>query len=229
MRKLIFVISSLWLFLPAFTSGAAGLTNYFNSGFDFVTHGIIGNSNWDGVYLGFGDVLNGNAGGDGSGVTIQANETNAPGSLTVQTLGSTWAGAGDDGFFAYKLVAGDFDVSVKIAPPWNAQPYALGGLLVRAWNTNNSGAPASFTGNPSENWLALWRFQLFNINLIREATNGADAEAAFPESDSDTNASRYFRITRTGDVFTFYWKTNASDAWTLITNATAAGGYVPAI
>jgi Bacterial Ig-like domain (group 2) len=228
MEKRILAILSLLLLLPVFSSGGASFTNRFNSGFDFVAHGVIGNTNWDGVYLGSGDVLNGNDGGDGSGDTIQANETNAPGFLTLQTVGGTWVGAGDDGFFAYKLVAGDFDVSVEVAPPWTAQPYALGGLLVRAWNTNNSGAPASFTGSPSENWLALWRFQLFNINLIREATNGFDAEANFPESDSDTNASRYFRITRTGDVFAFYWKTKASDAWTLITNATAAGGYVPA-
>jgi len=227
-RKRILVIVSLWPLLSALIASAAGFTNQFNSGFDFVAHGIIGNTNWDGVYLGFGDVLNGNDGGDGLGRTIQADETNSPGFLTLQTVGTTWVGAGDDGIFAYKLVAGDFDVSVEVAPPWTAQPYALGGLLVRAWNTNNSGAPASFTGSPSENWLALWRFQLFNVDLIREATNGFDAETAFPDSDSDTNTSRYFRITRTGDVFAFYWKTNGPDAWTLITNATAAGGYVPA-
>lgn len=228
MKKRTLVILSLWPLLPAFIAGAAGFTNQFNSGFDFVTHGIIGNTNWDGVYLDFGDVPNGNNGGDGPGHTIQANETNSPGTLTLQTLGSTWAGAADDGFFAYKLVAGDFDVSVETAPPWNTQPYAVGGLLVRAWNTNNSGAPASFTGSPSENWLALWRFQEFGVNLIREATNNADFELSFPDSNSDTNTPRYFRITRTGDVFAFYWKTNGPDAWTLITNAPAAGGYVPA-
>ncbi len=228
MKKLTVASLTLCLLLPAFIANTAGFTNHFDSGFDFVAHGIIGNTNWDGVYLGFGDVLAGNPGGDGYGGTIQANETNRPGFLTVRTAASTWSGVADDGFFLYKLVSGDFDVSVETAPPWNPQPFTFGGLMVRAWNTNNSGAPASFTGSPSENWLALWRFQEFGISEIRIATNGANFEPYFPDSNSDTNSPRNFRITRTGDIFAFYWKTNRSDAWTLITNATQAGGYVPA-
>jgi hypothetical protein len=102
----------LWLLSAAPSARAAAFTNHFNSGFDFAANGIVGNTNWDGVYLGSGDILNGNPGGDGSGRTILANETASPWLLAVQTSYSTWSGAGDDGFFAYKLVAGDFDVSV---------------------------------------------------------------------------------------------------------------------
>src|SRR5215472_2402273 len=77
MSKRFLVILSLWPLMPVLIAGAAGFTNQFNSGFDFVAHGILGNTNWDGVYLGSGDIPNGNDGGDGSGHTIQANETNS--------------------------------------------------------------------------------------------------------------------------------------------------------
>jgi hypothetical protein len=186
-----------------------------------LANGVIGDTNWDGVYLGFGDVPNGNAGGAGNGSTTIANANNTFGSfLTIRTSRGDWAGAGDDGFFLWKLVSGDFDMSVQSAPPWNPIGSHFGGVLVRAWNTNNSGGPVSFNStNATENWLMNWRFQEFSLNQVRQATNGADIQNYnYPDSNSDTNTPRYFRIVRTGDVFTFYWRTNNFDSWALITN-----------
>ncbi|MGH7952678.1 MAG: hypothetical protein ACREFE_12290, partial [Limisphaerales bacterium] len=222
-------ITCLFILLLTSTllSKADSITNNFDASYDYVANGIVGDTNWDGVYLGFGDIPNGNAGGSGNGSSsiADANVT-FPSFLTVETAGSDWSGNGDDGFFLYKVVAGDFDVSVQSAPPFPAVANNFAGLMVRAYNTNNSGAPVSFTStNASENWLALFRAQEFGINEIREATNAANFENTFTDDSTDTNSTRYYRITRVGDTFSFYWKTNASDSWVLITNASAGGGY----
>jgi hypothetical protein len=138
----------------------------------------------------------------------------------VQTTGSDWSDVGDDGFFIWKLVVGDFDVSVESAPVWNNVGFNFAGLMARAYNTNNSGSPFSLTStNGGENWVSLFRFQEFGLNEVRQATNGANIELTFPEDNSDTNSARFFRMVRTDQTnFTFYWKTNASDSWTQITS-----------
>jgi hypothetical protein len=140
--------------------------------------------------------------------------------LTIQTTGSDWSDVGDDGFFIWKLVAGDFDVSVESAPVWNNMGFNFAGLMARAYNTNNSSSPFSLTStNGGENWVSLFRFQEFGLNEVRQATNGANIELIFPEDNSDTNSARFFRMVRTDQTnFTFYWKTNASDSWAQITS-----------
>ena len=81
---------------------------------DFVASGVLGTM-WNGVYLKDGDVPGGVGGG------LQANETTFPGFLTLQSSGGGWAGNQDDGFYLYKMVAGDFDVSVQNVPPYDPQ------------------------------------------------------------------------------------------------------------
>jgi hypothetical protein len=80
-----------------------------------------------------------------------------------------------------------------------------------AYHTNNSGAPYSATvGNNTENFLGFWRFNQFNFDgEIRQITNNALIENTFPGSVAETNSTRYLRITRTGNAFTFYIKTNS--------------------
>jgi len=221
--KLIWTFALLATFGLALQGRADSIINNFTTSQDYIANGIIGDTNWDGVYLRFGDIPGGNNGGDGNGVTSQANTTYAGGYLTIQGTGGSWAGAGDDGFFLYKVVSGDFDASVQIANPFNAPNYHLPGLLARAWNTNLSGSPyaPTSTNGPSENWMYNARFQEFSISEHgRYVTNGADFDGYFNTAgdDADTNSTRYVRITRVGDVFSFYEKTNQSDAWSLIAN-----------
>ena len=70
-----------------------------------------------------------------------------------------------------------------------------------------------------ENWVDVTRFNEFGIGeQVRFATNGANIENNFfgavaAETNADTNSVRYLRITRVADTFTFYNKTNLSDAW----------------
>jgi hypothetical protein len=229
---LAFLVSSL-----AFVARADTLTNDFSTPFDYVANGIIGNTNWDGVYLRGGDIVGGNIGGSGSGVQNTAS-TASPfgGYLNLQNVGGDWAGAGDDGFFIYKVVAGDFDVSVHNVPGtlsggtgFDNRGNNFVGLMVRAYHTNNSGAPFSTTlTNNAENNIQLWRFNEFGLDgEINVATNGVRNEYVFGTYagvNTDTNSDRYFRIVRSGNALSFFVKTNVSDAWYQITNGLGASG-----
>jgi hypothetical protein len=199
---------------------ASGITNNFDTAADYVANGILGDTNWDGVYLGFGDIQNGNPGGSGNGATLAATAATFPNTLSITETRGDWAGAGDDGFFLWKLVQGDFDVSVESLPTWATTANNFAGLLVRAYNTNNSGAPFSTTiTNAAENWVMLWRGQEFNIDEVRFATNGADNERTFSDNVAGINDTRFFRIVRNqGTNFSFFWKTNATDNWVQLTN-----------
>src|SRR5215467_14593175 len=86
---------------------ADSLTNNFTSLIDYVSTGIIGDTNWDGVYLGNGDLPN-STGTSGIASTTTANTGLAPTLLSVATVGSTWGGNTDNGFYLWKLVSGDF-------------------------------------------------------------------------------------------------------------------------
>src|ERR1035437_2517654 len=53
---------SLSVFAFACVAQAGTITNNFTTARDYVVNGIIGETNWDGVYLGFGDIPGGGAG-----------------------------------------------------------------------------------------------------------------------------------------------------------------------
>src|SRR6266704_2795127 len=104
--------TAIVLFVIGLSARADTLNNDFSTPFDYVANGIIGDTNWDGVYLRFGDILGGSIGGSGSGNQVAANTTVFGGGyLGLQNIGGDWSGADNDGFFIYKLVQGDFDVS----------------------------------------------------------------------------------------------------------------------
>ena len=192
---------------------ADSITNNFNTGVDYITNGVPGTM-WDGVYLGNGDIFGGNSGG-APGTTSLANEYTTPGGfLTIIDSSNTWAGAVDNGFFLWKVVAGDFDASVDNAAPFKNPNYHFAGIMARAYTTNGPHWGSPFNG--SENWQDIMRFNEFGIDEdIRYATNGNDVDGTmnYPGVDTNLLSDRRLRINRTGDVFTFYIKTNASDAW----------------
>src|SRR5262245_10966519 len=223
MRNFALRIGTLFLsvFAIATMARADGLTNNFDVGHNYVLDGIVGETNWDGIYLLAGDIPGGNNGGSGAGTTILADSSLSFGNFfSVRTTRGDWAGAGDDGFFIWKLVNGDFDVSVQSAPTWQITVNHFAGLLARAWNTNNTGAPYSTTQtNNAENWVMLWRAQEFNISQVRIATNATEFQRNFPDSIVNTNQTRYYRIVRQQETnFMFFWKTNLSDAWIQLSN-----------
>jgi len=187
------------------------------------------------MYLRFGDIPGGNVGGNPAGDTAIANSgITYPGYLALRSSGGDWADAGDDGPLIWKLVAGDFDVSVQSSPfdlsgglAFDNGNYHMAGLMARSYNPDNSGSPYSTTTtNLAENYVMLLRFQEFGINEVNEATNGVRAEHTFPDGTSATDLAspRYFRMVRSSLTnFTFYWKTNLSDSWAQITSDLPGG------
>jgi len=227
--------TAIVLFVIGLSARADTLNNDFSTPFDYVANGIIGDTNWDGVYLRFGDIPGGSAGGSGNGNTLAASTAGPfPGFLNLQEAGGDWSGADDDGFFLYKVIQGDFDVSVENVPGtltggtgFDNRGFNFTGLMVRAYHPSNSGAPYTTTlTNNAENSLRLWRFNEFGIDgQVRISTNGANIELNFPGDNSETNSSRFFRIVRSGGTnFTFYRKTNSVDAWAQVTNGLPATG-----
>jgi len=197
------------------TAYADSITNNFDNSLDYKTDGVA-DSMWDGVYLGSGDIYNGVNGSSAAAYTVEANETANPGFLTIQAGDTYWNGANDDGFFLYKVVAGDFDVSVENVEPFDNTGSHFSGLMARAYQAGGPHWGEPYGG--AETWADLMRFQEYSIDEdIRYALDGADNDAYIlvAGANSDTTTSRYFRITRAGDVFSFYTKTNSSDDWSL--------------
>lgn len=229
-----FITWSLSVFAFVFAAQADTLINNFSTSRNYVLNGILGENNWDGIHLNFGSVPFGNNDGQ-LATTVTADETTFAGYLNLRTSGTDWSAANDDGFFIYKVVSGDFDVSVQSAPftlsggtAYDNRANHFAGLLVRAYATNNSDAPFSTTVTaPSENWAGLFRMNQFGAaGEIRTATNGANQErtyTSFGGVDS-TNLTHWLRITRTNNTLHFFVKTNLADAFTLITSGLPASG-----
>jgi hypothetical protein len=204
------------LFSATLSARAQTITNTFSDGsLDLATNGVLG-SGFDGVYLAFGDASSDpDNGGDGNGATLQANSLSPfTGFLVVQTEDASWAAAGNDGFFAYNLVWGDFDAQLEILGPYDPANYNFSGLLARAV-ADGSGAP--FGG--SENWVNITRFDEFGIaTQMRYASNAVDTQITLDNlfgSTADTNIDVYIRLTRTGDTFTSYDSATYGGPWTL--------------
>jgi len=209
------VVCFIVLLAAMATTQAQVVTNTFTSTtLDLVTNGVIG-SGFDGADLNFGDVPGANNAGVGNGgVTLAANSgasIGAPGSgfLVVQTINSAWGegGPGDDGFFAFNIVDGDFTLSVNVAEPYDNENYLFSGIMARAIS-DGTGGPFDPTGtNASENWISLTVFQEFGITTESEnMTNGVSDQSANSstlDSSLYTNltADIYLQIQRTGDTF----------------------------
>lgn len=208
------LLAGLLVSLPL-GSPAGTLTDNFNTSMNYLTNGVVGTI-WDGVYFGAGEFNNSGIGGGGPGATLQcdANIT-APGELTLQTTGTAWENADDDGFFLYKIVKGDFSAVVHVVTPFNNAAYNTAGLQARAF------AP---DGDPSaggeENFVSWTRFDEYGFaNYLRSEVNGGVLQinpGGYP------NGAYWLRLDRNGNAFHVYQKTNSGDAWILQTNFTPA-------
>jgi hypothetical protein len=181
-------------------------TDNFGVAHDYLTQGVAGTI-WDGLYTGAGSFPGGNVGsGPGTTLIADANITGA-GRLTVQSSYTGWENTEDDGFFLFKNISGDFQMSVQVATPFSTTPYNFAGLLIRA--AGPDGAP----WNGAENSLSLMRFDEFGVgNFIRNTTNGQTVQLTQP---SDSNY--WLLIDRVnGTNFNFYSKALSSDPWQLI-------------
>src|SRR5712691_10457805 len=110
-------------FVPVATRAQVSYTDTFNAGINYLTNGVAGTI-WDGVYFGAGEFNNTGVGGGGPGSTIVCDAgITAPNTLTLQTTGTAWENADDDGFFLFKVVPGDFSASVRVVSPFDNSIY----------------------------------------------------------------------------------------------------------
>jgi hypothetical protein len=193
---------------------AGTITDNFNTNVNYLTNGVAGTV-WDGVYFGAGEFSNTGLGGGGPGATLQCDANlSAAGNLTLQTTGTAWEGADDDGFFLFKVVRGDFSAVVKVVTPFNNAGYNTAGLQARAFAAG---------GNPfggSEDYVSWARFDEYGYaNYLRNEVNGGVSQI---NPGSSPNSAYWLRMDRNGNTFHFFQKTNLADAWILQTNFTPA-------
>jgi hypothetical protein len=169
---------------------------YFADNFD-VPHnyrgGNVVGTGWDGV-LNPNNLLSGDA------------DITAPATLTwAATANSGWENnlsapiqVLDNGPVLYKMVTGDFDVSVHVSSI-TTDLWSDGGLIARV--------PAII--GTTENYVALRYFGAGGFNATRNTVNGTTTNDNYPVFQP------YLRITRTGTTFQFFTKAKLNDPWTL--------------
>ncbi|HEV2437594.1 MAG TPA: DUF5695 domain-containing protein [Verrucomicrobiae bacterium] len=194
-------------------------TDSFNTNANYLTNGLTGTI-WDGVYFGAGEFNNTGLGGGGPGATVQcdANIT-AVNTLTLQTTGTAWENADDDGFYLFKVVPGDFSMSVHVVSPFNNAAYNTAGLQARAFAAG---------GDPyggSENFVSWTRFDEYNFaNYLRSEVNGGVAQI---NPGDYPNTNYWLRIDRVrGTNFLFYQKATKTGAWQLVSFPAPVSGTV---
>src|SRR6266404_95470 len=163
-------------------------TDNFNTPVNYLTNGVMGTI-WDGAYFGAGEFNNTGVGGGGPGATIQCDAAiSAANRLTLQTTGTAWEAADDDGFFLYKVVPGDFSMSVHVVSPFNNAGYNTAGLQARAFSAGGDALGGK------ENYVSWTRFDEFNFaNYLRSEVNGGVSQinpGGFP------NGNYWLRIDR---------------------------------
>ena len=191
----------------------------FNTNVNYLTNGLSGTI-WDGVYFGAGEFNNSGLGGGGPGATVQCDaNVSTAGTLTLQTTGTAWEGADDDGFFLFKVVPGDFSATVHVVSPYNNASYNTAGLQVRAFS------PGGDPLNGSEDYVSWARFDEFSFaNYLRNEVNGGVTQI---NPGNYPNTNYWLRIDRVrGTNFSFYEKSTKAAVWNLVTFPAPVSGTI---
>jgi Family of unknown function (DUF5695) len=216
---------NLWITVTGFFASALCVqsqTTYsddFSVNVNYLTNGLTGTI-WNGIYFGAGEFNNTGLGGGGPGATLQcdANIT-APSTLTIQTTGTAWENADDDGFYLFKVVPGDFSMSMHVVSPFDNSAYNTAGLQARAFSAG---------GNPyhgSENFISWTRFDEYNFaNYLRSEVNGGVDQI---NPGDYPNSNYWLRMDRVnGTNFLFYQKATQAGAWQLVSFPAPVNGTV---
>jgi regulation of enolase protein 1 (concanavalin A-like superfamily) len=166
------------LFVPPFAT-AATFTDDFNTTQNYKLNGVSGTI-WDGM-LG------------GSNTSAADANTTTAGQLSVSSTNGDWENGGNDGFFLYKNVTGDFTATVYVADSNNID-YHDRGLGARVGGGSENYVFARYftpSGGSGGNSLR---------NTVSSSSNNIDAASP---------PTRWLKLNRTGNVFT---TTFASDA-----------------
>ncbi len=211
MRSLSSAGLSFFLAVSAFAQ--VTYTDTFSTSANYLTTGVAGTM-WDGVYLGAGAIANATGVGSAAGTVSVANANlTAANTLSVTSLQTDWENAADDGFLLFKVITGDFDMSVRVVAPINSNAYNFPGLMVRAFGAGGSPSP-----NNAENSFLWARFNQYSIaNMLKNNVNGVKTDMG---EGANPNTNFWLRITRAGNNFTLYEKGPAGAAWTNVASLT---------
>jgi len=199
----------------AVPAGATSFSDSFNLSVNYLTNGLAGTI-WDGVYFGAGEFDN--SGVLGPGATVQCNaDISAVNTLTLETTGTAWENADDDGFFLFKLAPGDFSAVVHVVSPFDNTAYNTAGLQVRAFSAG--GDP--FDG--SENFISWTRFDEYGYaNYLRNEVAGGVTQI---NPGDYPNTNYWLRLDRVaGTNFYFYEKSTHLGAWKAVSFPSPVSG-----
>lgn len=110
-----------------------------------------------------------------------------------------WEDAFANGPVLYKLVSGDFDVSVRVTALSEAW-FSDGGLIARV--------PTLADAGPGEDYVALRHFLPNGINALRSTDNGSTTNLNFAAP-----IHPWLRMTRSGSTFQLYTRPGDNDPW----------------
>lgn len=195
--------------------GAASYTDSFNTRNNYLTNGLTGTI-WDGVYFGAGEFNNTGVLGPGATVQCDADITTAN-TLTVETTGTAWENADDDGFFLFKVVSNDFSAAVHMVSPFDNSAYNTAGLQARAFASG--GDPF----NGAENFVSWTRFDEYDFaNYLRSEVDGSVSQIN-PGDYPNTNF--WLRMDRvSGTNYYFFQKSTELGAWKAVSFPSPVSG-----
>lgn len=184
--------TAFWLVLAVESSqGQVTYTDNFATSVNYLTSGVAGTI-WDGVYLGAGSIANA-TGTDGVApgtVSVANANITAAGTLSVTSLNTDWENGADDGFLLFKVITGDFDMSMRIVSPMNNNAYNIPGLMVRAFGAGGAPSP-----NGAENSFIWGVFNEFNFPyILKNNVNGVKTDTSEGTPYPTTNF--WLRMTR---------------------------------
>jgi len=180
------VLLALALLLASRPLLAVTLSDSFDASHDYASGNVTGTI-WSGV-LNTGKLLSGVA------------NTSSPGQLAwVVDSNAGWENGLANSPTLYRLVSGDFSVSVQVTSI-SYVPYADGGIIVRAPNLGDAG--------PGEDYVAL-RYYAGGFNATRNTDGGITGNTNYAALDP------WLRVDRQGNIFRFFTKPTESSTWQL--------------
>lgn len=123
----------------------------------------------------------------------------------VHAGGSDIWNAADGMHFVYLPRTGDFDVKVRVAGLRNADQWSKAGIMVRE-DLDAGSRNFLVAGTPPDGLQNLITMQW---RATKDAASGSIADSSRPRPSQIPNC--WLRVTRVGELFSFYWGTNGTD------------------
>jgi regulation of enolase protein 1 (concanavalin A-like superfamily) len=143
--------------------------------------------------------------GDMGKPSIPGNVSGKKSNLMVKASGSDIWGNSDNGYFVYRPVSGDCEMSVRVTSLDDTHPWAKAGIMVR-----------ESTGGPSRNVFHCLS-SANGVSFQRRTETGSDCQSDKHQGEG-IKAPYWLKIVRKGNVFTAYGSPDGK-VWNEVGNA----------